>query len=133
MRPETQGFPQGCSGRRLCSFHSKIDVVTFSVHVHSRGTFRTRLRADAGGTGGHAAYIATWLTVLKRRARSIRAMDNVICTVMDNRGVEIRQATVDDLDLLVPLFDAYRQFYRLPSEPERARQFPRIGLEITSL
>ncbi|HEV2199254.1 MAG TPA: GNAT family N-acetyltransferase [Bryobacteraceae bacterium] len=37
--------------------------------------------------------------------------------------VEIRQATVGDVDLLVPLFDAYRQFYRQPSEPERARRF----------
>jgi GNAT superfamily N-acetyltransferase len=37
--------------------------------------------------------------------------------------VEVRQATVADLGLLVPLFDAYRQFYRLPSEPERARRF----------
>src|SRR5437016_2368851 len=35
----------------------------------------------------------------------------------------IRQATVEDLDLVVPLFDQYRQFYRLKSEPERARQF----------
>ena len=39
------------------------------------------------------------------------------------RGVEVRQATVDDLDSLVPLFDAYRQFYRQPSEPKRARRF----------
>jgi GNAT superfamily N-acetyltransferase len=35
----------------------------------------------------------------------------------------IRQATVADLDDLVPLFDSYRQFYRHPSEPARARQF----------
>jgi len=42
---------------------------------------------------------------------------------MTTHGVEIRQAGVADLDLLVPLFDAYRQFYRLPSEPERARRF----------
>lgn len=35
----------------------------------------------------------------------------------------IRQATVQDLDLLVPLFDAYRQFYRQPSEPDRIRRF----------
>src|ERR1700686_1650856 len=42
---------------------------------------------------------------------------------MKTRGVEIRQATVGDLDLLGPLFDAYRQFYRQPSEPERARRF----------
>jgi len=36
---------------------------------------------------------------------------------------EVRQATVADLDLIVPLFDAYRQFYRQPSDPERARRF----------
>lgn len=40
-----------------------------------------------------------------------------------SKKVEIRQATVADLDRLVPLFDAYRQFYRFPSEPERARRF----------
>ena len=35
----------------------------------------------------------------------------------------IRQATVADLDGLIPLFDGYRQFYRQPSEPDRIRQF----------
>jgi GNAT superfamily N-acetyltransferase len=42
---------------------------------------------------------------------------------MTNPAIDVRQATVEDLDLIVPLFDAYRQFYRQPSEPERARQF----------
>jgi GNAT superfamily N-acetyltransferase len=42
---------------------------------------------------------------------------------MNSHGVEVRQATVGDLDFVVPLFDAYRQYYRQPSEPERARQF----------
>ncbi len=37
--------------------------------------------------------------------------------------MEVRQATIADLDLLVPLFDAYRQFYRQPSDPVRARSF----------
>jgi GNAT superfamily N-acetyltransferase len=37
--------------------------------------------------------------------------------------VEVREATTADLDSLVPLFDAYRQFYRQPSQPERARRF----------
>ena len=37
--------------------------------------------------------------------------------------VEIHRATVADLDALVPLFDAYRQFYRQTSAPEQARQF----------
>ena len=40
---------------------------------------------------------------------------------MDTRVV--RQATVADLDDLVPLFDAYRQFYRQPSDPQQARRF----------
>jgi GNAT superfamily N-acetyltransferase len=42
---------------------------------------------------------------------------------MPTPGVTIRQATVADLDLIVPLFDAYRQFYRQPSDPTRARRF----------
>ncbi|HZS56572.1 MAG TPA: hypothetical protein VFA65_19350 [Bryobacteraceae bacterium] len=33
--------------------------------------------------------------------------------------VDVRQATVQDLELIVPLFDAYRQFYGQPSEPDR--------------
>ncbi len=35
----------------------------------------------------------------------------------------IRQATSEDLDYLVPLFDAYRQFYGQSSDVNRARQF----------
>ena len=42
---------------------------------------------------------------------------------MSTSAVVIRQATVADLDLIVPLFDAYRRFYRLASDPERGRRF----------
>ena len=42
---------------------------------------------------------------------------------MTTPAIEVRKATAEDLNLLVPLFDAYRQFYRQPSEPERARRF----------
>jgi GNAT superfamily N-acetyltransferase len=42
---------------------------------------------------------------------------------MNEPEIEVRQATVEDLDLVAPLFDAYRQFYRQPSDPERARRF----------
>jgi GNAT superfamily N-acetyltransferase len=42
---------------------------------------------------------------------------------MTNGAVDVRQAMVQDLDLIVPLFDAYRQFYRQPSEPGRVKQF----------
>ncbi len=42
---------------------------------------------------------------------------------MLTREIAVRQATVADLDALVPLFDAYRQFYRQTSDPGRARRF----------
>ena len=43
---------------------------------------------------------------------------------MDARhDVAVRQAMVSDLDRLVPLFDAYRQFYRKPSDLDLARRF----------
>lgn len=35
----------------------------------------------------------------------------------------VRQATVDDLDAIVPLFDAYRQFYKFPPDLALARSF----------
>jgi GNAT superfamily N-acetyltransferase len=35
----------------------------------------------------------------------------------------IRLATIADLDLRVPLFDAYRVFYRKSSDPDLARRF----------
>ena len=41
----------------------------------------------------------------------------------------IRQATVSDLDGLVPLFDGYRRFYRQASEPDRIQKFLRDRFE----
>ena len=37
--------------------------------------------------------------------------------------VSIRQAAAADADLVAPLFDAYRQFYRQPADLPRARRF----------
>ena len=36
---------------------------------------------------------------------------------------EIKRATPDDIDYLVPLFDGYRQFYRYSSDLSAARAF----------
>lgn len=36
---------------------------------------------------------------------------------------QVRQASIYDLDTLVPLFDGYRQFYRQTADPARARAF----------
>lgn len=38
-------------------------------------------------------------------------------------GVRVRPAGIEDLPALVPMFDGYRQFYRQPSEPDRAEAF----------
>jgi len=38
-------------------------------------------------------------------------------------AVTITRATTEHLDALVPLFDAYRQFYRAEPDPEGARTF----------
>jgi ribosomal protein S18 acetylase RimI-like enzyme len=43
--------------------------------------------------------------------------------------VEIKQATIFDLEALVPLFDAYRVFYRQASDPPLARGFLRERFE----
>ena len=48
---------------------------------------------------------------------------------MTPSGFKISQATIGDLNLLVPLFDAYRVFYRLTSELERATLFLRERLQ----
>jgi GNAT superfamily N-acetyltransferase len=40
----------------------------------------------------------------------------------------VRQATIDDLEALVPLFNAYRQFYRKSGDPEGARSFLKARL-----
>jgi GNAT superfamily N-acetyltransferase len=37
--------------------------------------------------------------------------------------VTIRRATVADINIVAPLFDAYRQFYGQRSDPEGARRF----------
>ena len=37
--------------------------------------------------------------------------------------VKVRQAGIGDLDALVPLFDAYRQFYKRDTDPPAVREF----------
>ena len=49
--------------------------------------------------------------------------DNLSQSTLSAQRPEVRQASAAEIDLLVPLFDAYRQFYRKPSDPEGARRF----------
>ena len=48
---------------------------------------------------------------------------------MPEADLEVSRATIADLETLVPLFDAYRCFYRQTSELERARHFLKERLE----
>lgn len=42
--------------------------------------------------------------------------------------MDLRRATLDDLQRLIPLFDGYRQFYRQPSDLRLAQRFLRERL-----
>ncbi|SRR5579883_1738580 len=42
---------------------------------------------------------------------------------MADEQLTIRQATVDDVELVAPLFDAYRQFYQKAPDPDGVRHF----------
>lgn len=43
---------------------------------------------------------------------------------MSNKlSITIHQATIAEIEEIVPLFDAYRQFYNKPGEPEACRAF----------
>lgn len=44
-------------------------------------------------------------------------------------NMDLRRATPADLPRLVPLFDAYRQFYGQPSDPVRAERFLRARFD----
>jgi ribosomal protein S18 acetylase RimI-like enzyme len=44
-------------------------------------------------------------------------------------SISIRRASEDDLDLLAPLFDAYRQFYAQPSDLQRAHDWLQARLQ----
>jgi ribosomal protein S18 acetylase RimI-like enzyme len=49
--------------------------------------------------------------------------------VSGTNDVEVVQADARDVDFLVPLFEAYRAFYRQPPDPEGTRTFLRERLE----
>ncbi len=48
---------------------------------------------------------------------------------METQNIFVRRASLADLDLLVPLFDAYRQFYEKAADLTLAREFLRERLE----
>jgi GNAT superfamily N-acetyltransferase len=44
-------------------------------------------------------------------------------TIGDSMNITVHRATLDDLDMLVPLFDGYRSFYDQPVDSARSRAF----------
>jgi GNAT superfamily N-acetyltransferase len=42
---------------------------------------------------------------------------------VDVRAIEIVRAGAEDVEIVAPLFDAYRQFYKLPSNVDAARRY----------
>ncbi|MCB1561600.1 MAG: GNAT family N-acetyltransferase [Xanthomonadales bacterium] len=44
-------------------------------------------------------------------------------------SVQVRRASADDLDRLVPLFDGYRRFYEQERDPDAARDFLKARLD----
>jgi len=50
-------------------------------------------------------------------------------SVNHSDDVAVRQATIFDLEIVVPMFDAYRQFYRKPGDVDLARRFLRERFE----
>jgi GNAT superfamily N-acetyltransferase len=48
---------------------------------------------------------------------------------MDRATIAVKVAGVEELDRLVPLFDAYRRFYRKRGDVEGARKFLRARME----
>ncbi len=47
----------------------------------------------------------------------------------ESPSLTVRQTTINDLELLVPLFNGYRQFYKQPSDSSIARDFLRDRFE----
>lgn len=48
---------------------------------------------------------------------------------MQPSDLQVREAAAADLELIAPLFDAYRRFYRQPSDLARTRSFVRARLD----
>ena len=48
---------------------------------------------------------------------------NRVLDMQETAMTKVRQAGIGDLDALVPLFDAYRQFYKRDTDPPAAREF----------
>jgi len=79
------------------------------------------------------AWVATEQNNIAARALYRRAgwyrkprFDSHVCVQAQRRSmkmINVRQAGVGDIDALVPLFDAYRQFYMRGTDQARAREF----------
>src|SRR5271166_5237538 len=80
-----------------------------------------RLQPDCPGLGSPVAFVASFAAHKKvDAARRACFLVEMYSTVLE---MEIVQATPADVGAVAPLFDAYRQFYKRPSNEEAARRF----------
>jgi ribosomal protein S18 acetylase RimI-like enzyme len=71
-----------------------------------------------------------WPLVTRGMRLQVNADDaEAAVALLDRVDGGVRRATAGDLEMLVPLFDAYRQFYRMPGDIDLARRFLRERLE----
>ena len=74
------------------------------------------------GLGAHFSTTPGFAPRHKRLTQRGRRVSLSECTLKPS-GIEIVQATPADVGAVAPLFDAYRQFYKKPSNEEAARRF----------
>ena len=60
---------------------------------------------------------------MDRDLRTARYYGQQHFTMNEQPDITVRQGTIFDVDLIAPLFDAYRQFYRKPGDLGLARRF----------
>ena len=106
-------------------------VAEFLGHPLGQARFRDQLEVQE--LCGSARY---FFPARRRIARNRKQCHPLHCqniSPMETQNIFVRQATLADLDLIVPLFDAYRQFYQQTPDLALARSFCASGWSGISL
>src|SRR5271165_7688638 len=72
---------------------------------------------------GSSAQENPLVTRLHKRVDATSRACFLVQMYSETLGIEIVEATPADVGAVAPLFDAYRQFYKKPSNQEAARRF----------
>jgi GNAT superfamily N-acetyltransferase len=102
-------MPYVCQYCDSISGHRMLIVSCGSAHHDATGPF-------AGTIGGPSCYRLTFRGQLLAKVELIVDQDGAPAR-------ELVRVTVEQVEVVVPLFDAYRQFYGQPPDPDGARRF----------